>query len=105
MYTLKGHTADVNNVQFHRDCKKLLTGSFDKQLGLWDLRSGKLIEFLQGHDGEVIKCSFDFLGDKVLRQTTEPLATFTDNTDEVRVCIMLIRHNLQENQVHHSKEC
>lgn len=86
----------MTNVQFDRDSTTLLTGSNDGQLRLWDLTSGKLIQFLNAHQSDVMKCGFNFLGNQIVsgssdklvkvwdrRQMAEPIMVFEENTDEV----------------------
>ncbi|MEG4321367.1 MULTISPECIES: hypothetical protein [unclassified Microcoleus] len=50
---LSGHTDGVWSVAISRDGSILVTGSWDKSVKLWDLRSGQLRGNLSGHSGYV----------------------------------------------------
>ena len=47
--TLKGHTNSVKSLAISPDNKKIVSGSFDKTIRVWDLDSGGLINTLTGH--------------------------------------------------------
>ncbi len=49
IYTLSGHTEDVASVAFSPDGQTMVSGSFDKTLKLWNLKTGKLLRTLTGH--------------------------------------------------------
>ncbi len=49
IYTLSGHTGDVASVAFSPDGQTMVSGSFDKTLKLWNLKTGKLLRTLTGH--------------------------------------------------------
>ncbi len=51
--TYRGQDASVQSVSSTPDCRLLLTGSQDSQVGLWDIQTGRNIIFLGGHDGFV----------------------------------------------------
>jgi WD40 repeat protein len=50
--TLKGHQEAVSSVAFSPDGKRLLTGSFDHSLKLWDVASGREIRTYAGPAGQ-----------------------------------------------------
>jgi WD40 repeat protein len=47
--TLRGYAAATSSVAFSPDGKRLLTGSFDKIIRLWDLSTGKEVKRFEGH--------------------------------------------------------
>ncbi len=47
--TLMGHAGEVNTVAISPDGKKIVSGSDDKTLRIWDLNSQKLLRTLTGH--------------------------------------------------------
>jgi WD40 repeat protein len=49
IYTLSGHTGDIASVAFSPDGQTLVSGSFDKTIKLWNLKTGKLSRTLTGH--------------------------------------------------------
>jgi serine/threonine protein kinase len=48
-YTLKGHSSDVNSVSFSPDGEMLVTGSDDRTIKLWNLRTKQEIRTFKGH--------------------------------------------------------
>ena len=55
---LSGHTAHVNSVAFSPDSKKLVSGSQDKTVRLWNVETGELIHILQEHTNVVLSVAF-----------------------------------------------
>jgi WD40 repeat protein/uncharacterized caspase-like protein len=55
---LKGHSGAITAVAFSADGEKILTGSADKTVRLWDGRSGKPLLVLKGHTDEVTSVTF-----------------------------------------------
>ena len=56
--TLEGHSLSVNSVSFSRDGTKVASGSGDKTVKLWDVKTGALLHNLEGHSDEVTCVSF-----------------------------------------------
>jgi WD40 repeat protein len=48
-HTLKGHADSVRSVAFSPDGKTLVSGSWDKTIKLWDVKTGKERATLKGH--------------------------------------------------------
>jgi small GTP-binding protein len=53
VFTLSGHTEDVNCVAVTSDGKVAVTGSSDQTLRIWDLKLGKCTAVLEGHRNAV----------------------------------------------------
>jgi len=53
IFTLAGHTGDVNGVAFSPDGRYLATASADETTRLWDARTGRQLRELKGHTGHV----------------------------------------------------
>ena len=51
--TLEGHAAEVVSLTFNTVGDLLVTGSFDHNCRLWDLRAGKCVGVLAGHLAEI----------------------------------------------------
>jgi len=50
---LKGHVGQVWGVAVTPDRKKVISGSYDQTLRVWDLRSGMLIKTINGHTDKI----------------------------------------------------
>ena len=51
--TLEGHTSPVRSIAITSDNIKIVSGSDDKTIKVWDLNNGKLLNTLEGHSSEV----------------------------------------------------
>ena len=51
--TFEGHQSGVSSVAMAPDSRTALSGSYDKTLKLWDLKSGALLRTFEGHQGGV----------------------------------------------------
>ncbi|KAF9002031.1 WD40-repeat-containing domain protein [Cyathus striatus] len=57
LHCLKGHTRAVRALQF--DDVKLITGSMDNTIKVWDWRRGRCVRTLRGHQDGVVCLNFD----------------------------------------------
>jgi WD40 repeat protein/tRNA A-37 threonylcarbamoyl transferase component Bud32 len=57
-FTLRGHRAEVQHVEFSADGHLLLTSSTDASTRLWDTRTGRCIKVLFGHRERVAMARF-----------------------------------------------
>lgn len=55
---LEGHKAAVRSVAFSGDGQRIISGSQDNTVSVWDADSGQLIKALRGHAGRVRSCRF-----------------------------------------------
>jgi WD40 repeat protein len=53
IHTLRGHTDEVSTVAVSADGKWLVSGSRDKAIRIWDLKTGTCLNTLQGHTDAV----------------------------------------------------
>jgi small GTP-binding protein len=61
--TLEGHQGMVMSVAFDPQGETLASGSNDKTVRLWEMRSGKLLRTLNGHQGQVWSVAFGLQGE------------------------------------------
>src|SRR5262249_24080135 len=66
-FELKGHTGYVNSVSFSPDGTRIVTGSGDLTVKLWDARTGAELLELKGHTGFVMSASFSPDGTRIVR--------------------------------------
>jgi len=58
--TLTGHTALVRALSFNPRTGRLISGSYDKTVKMWDIRTGAMIrEFRNAHDSHIFDVKFD----------------------------------------------
>ena len=93
--TLAGHADGITCVALSKDGSRLLTGSADKTLKLWDVKTGSPISTFTGHEGIVTSAAISTDGtlaasgsdDRTVRlwdlKTGKPLQTLTGHGDAV----------------------
>jgi WD40 repeat protein len=74
---IQGHTEEVSAVAFSPDGQRILTGSDDNQVKLWDLQSNLLQKF-QGHSDGVKAVSFSPDGQRILTGCKDGTAKLWD---------------------------
>ena len=64
---LKDHDDVVNSVTFSPDGSKIVSGSWDKTIRVWDASTGiKMLSPLKGHDSVVNSIAFSPVGSKII---------------------------------------
>ena len=54
LQTLRGHTSYVNAFEVSRDGRRVISGSGDGTLRIWDVETGAQLEVLRGHTREIV---------------------------------------------------
>ena len=71
---LQGHTAGITSVAFSRDGTRILTGSRDNTVKLWDSETGAEVLTLRGHTNGVTSVCFSPDGNSVLTSSLDGTA-------------------------------
>lgn len=71
LFYLKGHTANIESVQFSYDSKRIVTASSDHSLILWNAGNGEKLAEMKGHTGTVRSACFSHDGSKILSSSTD----------------------------------
>ncbi|MBI1914769.1 MAG: protein kinase [Planctomycetes bacterium] len=64
--TLKGHTGPVSSVGFSADGQRIVSGSYDDTLKVWDAQTGQQVLTLKGHTGPVSSVAFSADGKRIV---------------------------------------
>ena len=63
---LEGHLNSVTSVAFSPDGQKIVSGSWDRTVRVWDAAAGTLLQTLEGHSGSVTSVAFSPDGQKIV---------------------------------------
>ena len=64
--TLVGYTGYVWSVAFNHDGTKIVSGSGDQKVCIWDAATGAVEQTLVGHTGSVLSVAFNHDGTKIV---------------------------------------
>ena len=62
----QGHSSDMRSVAFSPDGTKIVSGSGDNTVRIWDAIAGTLVSTLQGHSSDVTSVAFSPDGTKIV---------------------------------------
>ena len=78
---LRGHDGSVNSVAFSPDSSKIVSGSDDRTIRVWDASTGiKMLPPLRGHDESVYFVEFFPDGSKIASRTDDDIRIWDANT-------------------------
>ena len=98
LHLATGHGSSVLSCAFSPKGDRVLSGSSDNTLKLWDAASGECLRTFSGHGNSVLSCAFSLEGDRVLSGSSdntlklwdaasgECLRTFSGHGGWVRSC-------------------
>ena len=78
IHQLMGHTNYVSSASFSPDGTKVVTGSRDKTVRIWDAVTGECEQTLEGHSSYVMSASFSPDGTKVVSGSVDQTARIWD---------------------------
>jgi len=96
--TLEGHSETVNACAFSPNDRRIVSGSSDKTLKLWEVETGREIGTLDGHTSGVLACAYSPDGGRVVSgsadwtlkvwdaETCEELFTLPGHTGTILAC-------------------
>ena len=84
---LKGHTAHVRSVAFSQDSSRVVSGSDDKTVRIWNTMTGEIEAEMKGHTGYVSSVAFSLDSSRVVSgsydMTVRIWNTMTNNIEAV----------------------
>jgi len=78
MRTFEGHTASVAIVAFSPDGTRILTGSVDASMRLWDTSTGQVARIFKGHTKTVQSVAFSSDGKQIVSGSQDQLVKIWD---------------------------
>ena len=70
--TLEGHSWDVSSVAYSPDGTKIVSGSGDKTIKIWDANTGQCLKTLEGHSDDVESVAYSPDGTKIISGSDDP---------------------------------
>lgn len=92
---LRGHTAEIKSVAFSPDGTKIVSGSRDRTVKIWNVRTGTVIHTLQGHTAKVISVDWSPDGTKIASGGSEDrtIQIWNADTGEIYKTLQIVRNS------------
>ena len=71
VFSLKGHALPVLSIAFSEDGQRLASASFDKEIKVWDMSTGREVLQLSGHPGVIVSVSFSPDGHRLVSASAD----------------------------------
>ncbi|KAH6648991.1 WD40-repeat-containing domain protein [Truncatella angustata] len=78
LYVCEGHSSAVKSVAFSQDGSRIVSGSFDKTIRIWDTNSGKEVHKLEGHSNAVTSVAFSHDGSRIVSGSSDETVRIWD---------------------------
>ena len=90
----EGHTDEVASVGFSPDGARIVSGSFDRTIRIWDAKTGKaLSEPFKGHTGSVSSVGFSPDGARIVSGSHDRTLKIWDATTGAEITLPLRGHD------------
>jgi|GEM_PF-526056 len=93
LMTLTGHTNDVSTCAFSPDGGRIVSGSRDMTVKVWDAISGAELATLTGHKGQLNACAFSPAGTRIVSASNDETLRVWDTTTEAEL-VRLTGHSV-----------
>ena len=68
---MEGHSNYIYSIAFSPDGTKIISGSSDKTIKIWDANTGQCLKTLEGHSNNVYSVAFSPDGTKIVSGSTD----------------------------------
>ena len=72
LQTLEGHSSVVNSVAYSPDGTKIISGSDDATIKIWEANTGQCLKTLKGHSDDVESVAYSPDGTKIISGSDDP---------------------------------
>jgi WD40 repeat protein len=88
LLTLTGHTKAANSAAFSPDGRRIVSGSDDQTVRVWDASTGAQLQLLRGHTDDVLSVAFSPDGSRILSSGADDTARVWDASTGASIAVM-----------------